>query len=132
MALAETALELLYVMSVLRTLGHVFESDEPKLDCADHEACKYVGRANEIVHGPIDTATDSQSAHDLCHRKTVGQNSRHVERKVFKMRELQHNNQVRVRLIPTAENAADLLTKVLGNKTFQRHRATLMNLAAVS
>ena len=84
----------------------------------------------EIVHGPISVETDSSSAHDLCHRKTVGQNSRHVERKAWKMRELQRAGKVRVKLIPTAENDADMFTKVLDNKTLQRHRATVMNLAA--
>ena len=74
--------------------------------------------------------TDSQSAHDLCHRHTVGQNSRHVERKVFKMRELHHRGVVVVRLVPTAENGADMLTKVLDNKTFAKHRRDVMNLPA--
>ena len=57
--------------------------------------------------------TNNSGARDLCRRTTVGQNSRHVERKMFKMRELQHQGKVRVGLIPTAQNAADLFTKPL-------------------
>ena len=35
-----------------------------------------------------DVFTDSKAAYDLCHRLTTAQNSRHVDRKMFKMREL--------------------------------------------
>ena len=63
-------------------------------------------------------------------RSSTGANSRHVERKVFKMRELQHQGKVRVGLIPTALNAADLFTKPLPNKVFADHRATVNNFAA--
>ena len=41
-----------------------------------------------------------------------------------------HEGKVRVALIPTAANTADLFTKVLDNATFARHRATVYNLAA--
>ena len=78
----------------------------------------------------VDIETDSQSAHDLCHRKTVGSNSRHVERKTFKMRELQHAGRVHVKLIPTKDNGADMFTKALDNQSFARHRGDVMNLAA--
>ena len=49
---------------------------------------------------------------------------------MFKMRELQHQGKVRVGLIPTALNAADLFTKPLPNKVFAEHRATVYNFAA--
>ena len=49
---------------------------------------------------------------------------------MFKMRELQHQGKVRVSLIPTALNAADLFTKPLPNKVFAEHRATVYNFAA--
>ena len=49
---------------------------------------------------------------------------------MFKMRELQHQGKVRVGLIPTAQNAADLFTKPLPNKVFAEHRATVYNFAA--
>ena len=75
-------------------------------------------------------AHNNSGARDLCHKSTVGQNSRHVERKMFKMRELQHQGKVRVGLIPTALNAADLFTKPLPNKVFAEHRATVYNFAA--
>ena len=54
-------------------------------------------------------------AYDLCHRATAGKNSRHVERKVFKMRELQHAGKVKLVLVPTNERS-DMFNKPrLGN-----------------
>ena len=74
--------------------------------------------------------TDNSGARDVCDRVTISAGQRHVERKVLKMRELRHEKKAKVKLVPTAENAADMFTKVLDNATFHRHRATVMNLAA--
>ena len=104
-ALADCAIELLYIKTLLEFIG--FE-----------------------ITGAILVETDSKGAHDLCHRVTAGPSSRHVERKVNKMRELQREGKVSVTLIPTDENTADIFTKVLDNATFARHRATLYNVAA--
>ena len=60
----------------------------------------------------------------------IGANSRHIERKAFKMKELRHRKIAKVTLIPTAENSADLLTKALDTATFKKHRAAIMNLRA--
>ena len=77
---------------------------------------------------PISVATDNKGAYDLCHRFTSAQNSRHIDRKLFKMRELRGAGVVNVRHTPTADNPADLFTKVLGKQLFDKHRATVMNL----
>jgi hypothetical protein len=132
MALADAALELLYIISVLTHLGHEFDSESgPELATSKPEAHKAMHRAMETIrHGQVDVRTDSKSAHDLVNGPTVGANSRHIERKVFKMKELRVRNMVKVTLIPTADNAADLLTKALETKVFKQHRATLMNLRA--
>ena len=132
MALAELALEILYITEVLRSLGHQFDFDGSDLETSDPEAYQRVHSAlsDEVRHEVVDIETDSQSAHDLCHRKTVGSNSRHVERKTFKMRELQHAGRVHVKLIPTKDNGADMFTKALDNQSFARHRGDVMNLAA--
>ena len=76
--------------------------------------------------------TDSKSAHDIVNSSNVTANSRHIERKVFKMKELCARGIAKVTLVPTAENAADLLTKALETKVFKQHRATIMNLHAGS
>ena len=78
--------------------------------------------------GPIEVGTGSKAAHDLCHRFTSAQNSRHIDRKLFKMWELRGANVVTVRHIAGETNPADLFTKILGRQVFERHRKTVLNL----
>jgi hypothetical protein len=61
-------------------------------------------------------------------RFTSAQNSRHVDRKMFKMRELRGAGVVTVELIPTDDNPADLFTKILSRQVFERHRCPVLNL----
>ena len=66
----------------------------------------------------------------MCHRFTSAANSRHVDRKLFRMRELRGAGVVTVAHVPTEFNPADLFTKVLGRQEFEKHRRTVLNLAA--
>jgi hypothetical protein len=102
-ALADLAIELLHVVEVVNFLGH------PTPDA-------------------IETCTDSKAAYDLCHRFTSAQNSRHVDRKLFKMRELRGAGRVVVRHIPGETNPADLFTKILTRQPFEKHRKFVLNL----
>jgi hypothetical protein len=101
-ALADLALELLYIVPLLEHIG--FE-----------------------VKGPVKVYTDNKAAYDLCHRYTSAQNSRHMDRKVFKMRELRGAGIVEVAHISTDENPADLFTKILTKQPFEKHRKRVMN-----
>ena len=74
--------------------------------------------------------TDNKGAYDLCHRYTSAQHSRHIDRKLYKMREMRGAGLVTVRYVPTDENTADLFTKVLDRQPFEKHRRTVLNLAA--
>ena len=66
----------------------------------------------------------------MCHRFTSAQNSRHVDRKMFKkMRELRGAGVVEVAHVPTEHNPADLFTKVLSRQPFEKHRKVVLNLA---
>jgi len=103
-ALAELAIELLHIKAVVQFLGHAIE-------------------------GPIHAKTDSKAAYDLCHRFTSAQNSRHVDRKLFKMRELRGAGEVVLEHMPGTENPADLFTKILTRQPFEKHRKTVLNLA---
>ena len=96
-ALCDLAIELLHIVEVVRSLGH---------DVSD----------------AIRAHTDSKAAFDLCHRFTSSQHSRHVDRKLFKMRELRGAGQVVVRHIPGETNPADLFTKILSRQPFEKHR----------
>ena len=80
--------------------------------------------------GPVTVSTDNKGAYDLCHRFTSAANSRHVDRKLFKMRELRGAGVVVVKHVGTEHNPADLFTKVLGRQPFERHRRTVLNLSA--
>ena len=55
-------------------------------------------------------------------------NSRHIDRKMFKMRELRGAGLVTVRHIPTETNASDIFTKILSRQPFEKHRKTALNL----
>ena len=63
----------------------------------------------------------------MCNRYTTAQNSRHIDRKMFKMRELRGAGVVTVEHVATDKNPADLFTKVLSRQVFEKHRATVLN-----
>ena len=102
--MCDAAIELLYVIELIKFLGH-------------------------DVHGAVEAFTDNKGAYDLCHRYTSAQNSRHVDRKLFKMRELRGAGVVTVGHIPTDVNPADLFTKILPRGPFEKHRSFVMNTA---
>ena len=51
---------------------------------------------------------------------------------MFKMRELRGKGVVKVIKVSTEDNEADIFTKPLDRASFERHRDTLMNVAAAS
>ena len=53
--------------------------------------------------------------------------SRHIDRKLFKMRELRGKGVVTVKYVPTGDNTADLFTKVLNRQPFEKHRKSVFN-----
>eukprot|EP00966_Prymnesium_polylepis_P188516 4368214-Prymnesium_polylepis.1 len=66
--------------------------------------------------GPIAVGTDKKGAYDLCHRFTSAQSSRHVHRKLFKLREMRGAGTCTVELVPTEVNPADIFTEVLSQQ----------------
>ena len=61
MGLAELALELLYIRSILTELGHRFV-EEPLAEVATHDVMKRVTKMFDIVHGATDVGTDNSGA----------------------------------------------------------------------
>ena len=100
-ALADLAIELLYIVEVLSFLGHTIDE-------------------------AVEVFTDNKAAHDLCHRFTSAQNSRHIDRKLFKMRELRGAGKVVVRHVDGPSNPADLFTKILDKATFLKHMKVIL------
>ena len=101
-ALAACAIELIHIKGVLEFLGYVLD-------------------------GPIEVETDNKGAFDLCHRYSSAQHSRHIDRKLFKMREMRGAGEVEVRYLATDENTSDIMTKVLNTQPFKKHRKTMLN-----
>ena len=62
--------------------------------------------------GGVVVETDNKGAWELCHKDTSAQHTRHIDRKLFKLREMRGAGIVKVQYIPTDENTADLFTKV--------------------
>ena len=104
-ALADAAIELIYLVGLLADVGHELE-------------------------GPVEVRTDNKGAYDLCHRFTSAANSRHIDRKLFKMREMRGAGKVNVKHVPTDKNPADMFTKVLGRQVFEKYRKWVMNSSA--
>ena len=69
---------------------------------------------------------DNQGAVELSRDRKSCHRSRHVDRRFFKVRELEAAGIVSVKHIPTERNRADVLTKALPLATFRLHRAALM------
>ena len=100
-ALADCAIELIYIRELLFFIGHEQE-------------------------GPINVYTDNKGAYDLCHRFSSANHSRHVERKVFKMRELRGASVVTVSLVTGDSNPADLFTKIVSKQLFDKYRKFIL------
>ena len=100
---ADLAIELLHIIEVVNFLGHP-------------------------VQEPVEVGTDSKAAYDLCDRFTTATNSRHIDRKLFKMRELRGAGRVAVRHVSGESNPADLFTKILTRQPFEKHLKTVLNL----
>jgi hypothetical protein len=105
-ALADCAIELLFVLELLSFLGHPTKE-------------------------AVTVYTDNKAAHDLCWRFSSAQHTRHIDRKLFKMRELRGAGVAQVKMVPTADNPADIFTKILDRQPFEKHRSTVLNQPAL-
>ena len=101
MAASQLATELVYFRGLMSEVGL------PQL------APTHIGCDND---GARELSLDRKS----CHR------SRHLTRRVFKVRELTALLEVRVERIPTADNTADIFTKPLAPASFLKHKGALM------
>ena len=104
-AASTTASEVCYVRTLLAEMG--LEQDEPTTLYVDNS-------------GAVELSRDRKS----CHR------SRHVDRRFFKVRELEAAGAVSVREINTNDNPADLLTKSLLFAPFRRYSMSLLGKSA--
>lgn len=71
----------------------------------------------------IQLNTDSLSALQLVQAKDVPRKSRHVEVRLFWLRELTSRGRLRIEFQEGSSNCADLLTKCLGSHLYLKHRS---------
>jgi hypothetical protein len=100
-AASACALEIMYFRGLLQNMG--LEQPEPTVLLIDNT-------------GAISLSRDRKS----CNK------SRHIDRRFFKVRELEAAGVLVTRHVPTEDNAADMLTKHLPYDVFQRHLTNLM------
>ena len=86
--------------------------------------------AVKVVPTPL--RCDNKGAKDLSHDRSTSARSRHIDRRWFFVRELQHQGVVSVIAVPTADNISDLMTKVLNLRDFEKFVKLVMNLPAPS
>ena len=103
MALTEVAIEVIHFMMLCSAMGMYFTV-------------------------PVVVDTDNKGAYDLCHRESTGAHSRHVNRRVYKARELRAMRVIKPRLVPTDDNVADMFTKMLDRGKFTKFRNEVMNI----
>ena len=76
---------------------------------------------------PTELAIDNSGAVALSRDYISNGKTKHIERRHLKIRELVEEAVVSTSHIPTADNVADILTKPLGYKRFEKLRKLLMN-----
>jgi len=130
LALAALAIDMVYLVRLLTHLGVEFDC-MAEAAISDPEAHAFINRVSSMIAGQPEAETDSKSAYDLCHRRSAGASTRHVERRVFKMRELVAQQMISLKLVRTHEMHADMMTKLLDLPTFRRCRSAVMNLEAI-
>ena len=88
---------------------------------------KLLSGLGENMESPTSCATDNKGAADLAHNPEHHRRSKHIERRHFYIRDMVEALELRVPLVRTHEDLADMLTKVLAPREFFRWRALIMN-----
>ena len=78
---------------------------------------------------PTEIGIDNQGAIALAENYVSNSRTKHIERRHLKIRELVTDMQVKPTYVPTSDNSADILTKPLGRRVFEKHRNTILNYA---
>jgi len=108
-------------------------STEAEIIAASSAACEIVYVRTILTEAGLDMSkptclrVDNSGAIELSRDRKSCHRSRHVDRRFFKVRELEAHGVVKVEHVPTESNRADLLTKALTHEAFCRHRAALMD-----
>jgi uncharacterized membrane protein len=81
------------------------------------------------VSDPTPIGIDNSGAIALAENYISNSRTKHIERRHLKIRELVEQMAVKPEYVPTDDNAADILTKPLGYRKFNKFRTLLLNYA---
>ena len=76
---------------------------------------------------PTPLGVDNQGAVALSQSYISNSNTKHIERRHLKIRELVDEMVVRPEFVPTDKNPADIFTKPLGRRKFEKYRKMILN-----
>ena len=98
-----------------------------------NKRCRHPKGTHRPIRGTDDngvylTAGTEVYSSRLC--EWIAQHTRHIDRKLFKLREMRGAGLVTVKYLGTEENTADIFTKILDRQPFEKHRKTVLNAAA--
>ena len=79
-----------------------------------------------VFNKPTILYVDNTSAIALVKNSKSCVRTRHIERRYLKIRELIDAGHIEVRYVNTVDNTADLLTKALPTKDFERHKDAIL------
>ena len=96
------------------------------------EAVWIKGLLNEIqlLKGRVNVFSDSQSAIHLCRNPVYHERSKHIDIRLFWIRDKIEEGEIELGKVPSEENPADAGTKVLSVSKFQ-HCLELLNITSL-
>ena len=83
--------------------------------------CDLYGFESEMLE------VDNKGAVDLANSWSHGGRTKHMQVRNYWLRELKEKGLIRVKWIPGKGNVADMLTKILNEKDFKRHREIIVS-----
>ena len=81
------------------------------------------------IEEAIELFMDNKGAIDLAHDYKANERTKHIERRHFKIRELVEKAMIKVKFIASENNLADIFTKPLEPKDFERLRDMILNMS---
>ena len=75
---------------------------------------------------------DCKPASDVAQDYSASTRTKHLERRDFRVREASFRNIVRIRRVPSAQNVADIFTKMFTAQSFRRLRGWVLGNASVA
>ena len=82
-----------------------------------------------VITEPIELFLDNKGAIDLAHDYVANERTKHIERRHFKIRELDEEAMIKVKFVASENKLADIFTKPLEPKEFERLRDMILKMS---